>query len=188
MWTYARILLKDQLGFKVGKKEWDERHNELFDVVSGEFISITEGKYTNAEWEEKELVKITLRDDTVGKIIVSTAWTSVARNIINSFAGEEKLGKIEMWLYKKAGKNGKYYPNIWIKNDWAKLKRKYTVEQQSELVKEVEFKGKKMRDFVELENVLRKEYGAINKKSQYTEKDAQEVKEEIDVDNSDLPF
>lgn len=184
MATYARILLKDQLGFQIGKKDGEERHNELFDVVSGEFVSIEEWKYTNTEWEEKELVKIVLFDDQIWKIIISTAWTGVARNIVNSFAGEEKLGKIEMGLYKKQGKDGKYYPNIWIKNDWEKLKRKIDLDTQAQLVEEVEFKGKKMRDFSKLEEVLKSEFENINKKSQYHEK---EEKAPVTQDD-DIPF
>lgn len=186
MATYARILLKDQLWFQIGKKEWDERHNDLFDTVSGEFVKVEEGKYTTSEWEERELIKIVLRDDQVGKIIISTAWTGVARNIINSLAWDEKLGKIEMWLYKKAWKDGKYYPNIRLKNNWERMKWKYSIEEQQAMVKEVEFKGKSMRDFTDFEDKLRWEYESINTKSQYSEKPV-EV-EETEEPTPDLPF
>lgn len=187
-WTYARILLKDQLWFQIWKKEWDERHNELFDVVSGEFVSIEEWKYTNAEWEEKELVKIILRDDNVGKITISTAWTWVARNIVNSLAGEEKLGKIEMWLYKKAGKDWKFYPNIRLKNNWNKMKWKIDLDTQATLVEEIEFKGKKMRDFSKLEELLKSEYENINTKSQHKVEELVVEKTPVQEDDNDLPF
>lgn len=187
--TYCRILLKDNLWFQIGKKEWDERKNELYDVVSWEFIKIEQWSYKPEEWEERELVKITLRDDEIWEIVISTAWTSVARNIVNSLAWCNELWMIEMWLYSKQGKNWKWYPNIWIKNNKERPDWFIPLEKQDEYIIKTEFQWKTLRDYTKLEDILKKQYENINKKSKYvSNEEKKEKKENTEDENSDLPF
>lgn len=188
--TYARILLKDQLGFQVGKKNGEEWDNQLFDTVSGEFVKIETDSYTSKETgEERELVKVHLWDDKEGMIVVSTAWTGVARNIVNSLAGETKLGMLEMGLYQKQGKDGKFYPSIWMKNNKEQMKWKYSIEEQNKMISEVEFKGKKMRDFAKFEETLKGEFDSINKKSEYTDTPLEKNPDhEVESEDCWVPF
>jgi len=179
--TYCRILLKDKLWFQIGKKEWDERKNEMYDVVSWEFIKIEEWKYKPEEWEERELVKIHLWDDKIWEIVISTAWTSVARAIVNSLAWCKEIWMLELGLYSKVGKDWKEYPNVWVKNNKERPDWFVALDKQDQYIDITEFKGKKMRDYIKLEQLLKDQYENINKKSKYVPK---EIKEE----EQPLPF
>jgi hypothetical protein len=189
---YARILLKDSLGFQVGKKVGDERENKLYDSVSGEFVSISKGSYKTEEGEERETVRIQLWDDQTGLITISTAWTGVARNIVNSLSGEIELGTVSLGLYKKIAKDGKSYANVWVKNNGNQTKWKYSIEDQDKLITKTEFKGKVMRDFEKLEEALKGEFESINKKSQHKDITPLEKNPDTEIEKDDsadqMPF
>ncbi len=151
------------------------------------------------EWDNAmELVEIELEDEN-GSYVVSTAWTQISRNIINSLAWtarEFKIENLEIWLYEKAGKDWKMYPRVWIKNNWQQTTRALSIEEQDKFKKEVTFKGKKMFDWTDLENILRWYFDAINWEAlndpEFSEPEEVKPKKKISDEEQkildDLPF
>lgn len=135
----------------------------LWTVVSGKFVSIS--KKTIGEWTDKlELVNIELEDEN-GKYVVSGSWTQIMRNIVNSLAGtarEFKLEQISIWLYEKAGKDGKMYPRVWVKNNDTQTARLYSIDEQNAMKVETEYKGKKLIDWTKFEQALYNSFDSIN--------------------------
>lgn len=135
----------------------------LWTVVSGNFVSIS--KKTIWEWTDKlELVNIELEDEN-GKYVVSGSWTQIMRNIVNSLAGtakEFKLENISIGLYEKAGKDGKLYPRVWVKNNDTQTARLYSIDEQNAMKLETEYKGKKLIDWTDFEEALVDSFDSIN--------------------------
>lgn len=158
------------------KKEWFQTPAFYKREKVGDEWKLTENLWTVVEWQFKEirtkaigddgeLVEIVLLDDDWTELVVSWSWTQIMRNIANSLAGtvkEFKIEKIGIWLYEKAWKDGKLYPRVWVKNNWAQTAWAISIDEQNAMKTESEFKGKKLVDWSKLETALKDMFPMIN--------------------------
>lgn len=161
---FYKILLKEKIGIVRNEKVGD---NYVMTDVWGlewQFVKIESGSYKGREWEDVELVKITLKDND-GEYLLSTAWTNAARSIVNSLAGEEKLGKIKISVYGTV-KDGKTRPSVSVRNNGNQTKWKFTIDEQKMHIEEIKDKKGKIinRNYDDLNRLMKKEFEAINKK------------------------
>lgn len=161
---FYKILLKDQISIVRNEKVWDEYVTTPVGGLEWHFVKIESGSYKGREGEDVELVKITLKDAD-GEYMLSSAWTSVARSIVNSLAWEEKLGKIKISVYGSV-KNGKTRPSVSVKNNGNQTKWMYSIDEQKAYIEEItDKKGVVIkRDYDELNRILKNEFEQINKK------------------------
>lgn len=139
--------------------------------------------------EDKENINVYLWDKD-GEYKLSTAWTSIGRNILNSLAGEKGLGELTIKVYAKAGIDGKMRPRVSIYNDWQMTSWKLSVEEQKALVEPITKKDGSFvsNDYTALDEKLTGFIEEINKKAKFVqEKEAEKILEEATKDK-DLPF
>ena len=161
---FYQISLKDTISIMRNEKQWDEYVKTPVNWIEGMFTKIETGSYKWLDGEDVPLIKIYLKDND-GEYLLSTAWTSVGRSIVNSLAGEEKLWKLTISVYGSP-KDGKTRPSVSVRNNWEKTKWKYTIEEQKKHIEEIKDKKGTIikRDYESLNNLLLDEFEAINKK------------------------
>lgn len=176
-------LVKEPSFWKRVKNEntgkWDLSEN-MGTVVKGEFKNI--GLRNVWEWSDAfEVVEITLEDEN-GTYVVSGSRTSIMCNIINSLAGtakQTKLKDLEIGMYESAGKDGKMYAKVWVKNNGKQAPWLHDIETQNKLVNYVEIKGNRIKDDSKYISLLKTSFDEIN---------GGEPIENDEVFNEDLPF
>lgn len=131
--------------------------------------------------------------DEDGDYKLSTAWTALWRNMINSLAGEKTLGEltIQVWSTQK---NWQTYANIYIRNNGELTNWKLQWDDQKKLIDQI--KNKKWEvtgnDYSELEEKMKSFIPEINKKSEKLRPDVATKKFEEatkeDEETPELPF
>ena len=101
---------------KTGDK-WGD--GNAFSTLEGYLSGIKIKEY---EWQgtPKEVLEITLSDDSM-KMVFSLGLRSIAaQNIINTLAGEKMYGMLKFQSGKPKEYNGKWYTTLYINNDGQK--------------------------------------------------------------------
>lgn len=132
----------EKLNFLV--KKWDSE--EKWNVLTGELEKIELSSY-EYEWQKRDTVKITIADVTE-KYVISTAFTTIAKSLLNSLASAETFWQLELKLYV----NKKGYNSIYVANDNTRLEWKYTIEELNSKVDKIQKKnGEVVMDYSELD-------------------------------------
>lgn len=112
---------------------------ETYTKIEGYLKDVKVETYT---WDGKEnqSVKITLQDNTSdGSIIITTGFNNMTRSMLNSIAGCDAIGLLELKA-AKWGKGEKKYPTIFVSNNGQKTAWKYQI---SEIPQVEQIKNKK---------------------------------------------
>jgi len=121
---------------------------------------------------------------------LSTAWTWIGRNLLNSLAWEKQLWELTIKVYAKES-NWKMYARVSVYNDGQMTAWKLSIDAQKLLTETITKKDWTFvsNDYDALDNTLKNEIEEINKKVKY-QKEAQKprIEELEDNSNSDLPF
>ena len=173
------------------KKSWEDRIR--VEALEGNFEELRLSKFTNKKNEEVETVQLLLKDDN-GVFVISTSWTSIGRNLVNSLASADKLGKIYISLYIK----NKGYPSLCLKNNDEKLSWKLDIEEQRKLTTPITNpKTWKVtqNDYTDLEEKLKTFISDINNKKddginheevKPKKRSAKDMEEPVNIE--DIPF
>jgi hypothetical protein len=92
--------------------------------------------YSEVLDKELENINLYLSDDD-GEYKLSTSWTTLGRTLINTLAGEEKLGELTIQVYAKEDANRKTRPRIAIYNNNEKTNWKLSIDEQKALVEPI---------------------------------------------------
>ena len=191
--TFAKI---------VWLKKWDE--NLYFSIMKGKdevaqadyiewyVTDIELSSYEYEEWKMRDVFNITLIWDEV--VTLWCAFNKLGRNILNTLAGGfDADEKIKFSLYKKSWKDGKMYPQIWIRQGSNMLKRKHDWETQRDLtraVKDPETDEFIRTDYRKLDELMKLEVDNIKAIANTSSKKSTKVEaiSPINDDDDSLPF
>ena len=133
---------------------------EKFNSIEGRLISIAHSSY---EYQGEQKTKIIIGlDDGHEEMSLEGNFNSLVYSIINSIAGTNNLGNIEInvWLSKEIV-NGKNYPKCAVKNDGEKTKWKYDWNNVPK-AKNVKVGNKNYKDDSEVVEFWKKEIEGIS--------------------------
>lgn len=142
--TFAKLKINKETDtpvfYKVEKKgdQWVE--TQSFNKAEGFLKGIKVETYT---WENKEKMsmKITLQEQSSDEqIIITAGFNNATRSMLNSIAGCEKIGLLELKC-AKWGKGEKKYPTIFVSNNGQKTAWKYRMDEIPEIEKVTNKKG-----------------------------------------------
>jgi hypothetical protein len=113
---------------KQGKVDDKWQVVEKFKNLSGYITELSIESYDyQGKPKENLIIKMLDNDDTSSSMEVSLGFTTIlARNILNTLAGEEKLGLISFSCGNPNIYDGKLFPTLWVNNDGEKTSWKYT--------------------------------------------------------------
>lgn len=188
--------------YRVEKKgdAWVE--TDAFTAMKGQLAEINFKNYT---WEgkEKQSMVFTLIHETGVKMLVTTSFSNMSRSLLNSLAGCDSIGVIDMQA-TRWGKKGaeKKYPTIFVQNNGQKTSWKYPMEQLPQIESIKNKKGETVsiddtdaNEFWKLEiqnNIIPKLHSPQEVKSKMKPQNGAKSKtsEMIpdNVDSQDLPF
>ncbi len=179
--------------FKRGSRKTAERSVRWI-IWKYLWISTKEFEYIK-NWQTKKWlsVNIHLEDDWVSYVV--QGWFNwLFRTALNCLIGVEKWEKISISIYQ--GKNDFPWISLWR---WEEMiKREIDWETQKGMIKEVEFKGDKIKDYSKLENYIldkslkyKKEEIQTEESFDFMDEKKEENKEEktpASTNDDDLPF
>lgn len=130
----------EKIGFSV--KKWEEKIN--WNELSGEITKI-ELKNYEYEWQTRDVFKLYIQD--INEIyVLSSSFTSVAKNMLNALANTEAYWTVTIQLYV----NKAWYNSVAVRNDNVLLKRKYEPDELNKLITVLEKKnGEKINDYTD---------------------------------------
>ncbi len=121
---------KNQFRFYKQTKEGDSwKDGETFNVMEGHLTGIKPSSY---EWQgkQKETIEFELTDsDGIKSYITMGLDTNVAKQILNTLAGEDSLGELRFECGSPKEFNKTMYPTLYIKNNGQKTSWKFSKEK-----------------------------------------------------------
>jgi len=114
--------------YRMEKKGETWVESETYTKAEGYLKGIKVETYT---WEgkEKQSMKITLQDPNAdGAIVISAGFNNMTRSMLNSIAGCDVIGLLELKA-AKWGKGEKKYPTIFVQNNGQKTGWKFTMAE-----------------------------------------------------------
>ena len=157
--------------------------------LKGKFGRVELSTYhSESLWEDKENINIYLWDND-WEYKLSTAWTGIGRNLLNSLAWADKLWELTISVYGKADAQGKMRPRVSVYNNWQMTNWKLSVDEQKALTDKITKKDWTFvsNDYSELDNKLRSFIEDINKKAEFVK--SEDVEKLIaDAQDEDIPF
>ena len=159
----------DQTAPQIVRREKVDGKTILFpiDGLEWNFDRIELSTYhSDAMDKDVENINVFLRDED-GEYKLSTAWTKLGINLINSLAGEEKIWKLNFSVSAKMAKDGKTYANIRVRNEWQLTNWKLNIYEQKALTDKIEKKNGEFvsNDYSALIEKLKSFIPEINTKS-----------------------
>lgn len=121
-----------------------------FSSMDGYLTDIETSSY---EWQgkTKDTLKFTLTDTAGIKNVINLGLDSnIAKQLLNTFVGEEKLGEIKIECGEAKEHKGKYYPTMYVKNNgqkttWKFSKANNNMDQVPEVVSKTDEDGNNIR-------------------------------------------
>lgn len=143
-------------------KVWTEYVNYLVKWFEWMFNRIDTYSYKSEDWSTYEWITLVM-DDGWEEWQLRMWWSSLARSLMNSLAGTEWL----LWLINvSVYLNKKWYPSIWIKNNWKPTTWKFDQDDQKTMIKTIKHSKWNITDFGDYEEALKLLVPSINERKQ----------------------